>query len=34
VQAIATAHGGRATLDSALGRGTSVRIWLPVRTGS
>jgi signal transduction histidine kinase len=32
VQAIATAHGGRATLDSALGRGTSVRIWLPVRT--
>ena len=31
VQAIATAHGGWATLDSALGRGTSVRIWLPVR---
>jgi signal transduction histidine kinase len=32
VQAIATAHGGRATLDSVPGRGTSVRIWLPVRT--
>jgi signal transduction histidine kinase len=32
VQAIATAHGGRAMLDSAEGRGTSVRIWLPVRT--
>ncbi len=32
VQAIATAHGGRATLDSVEGRGTSVRIWLPVRT--
>ena len=32
VQAIATAHGGRAMLDSVEGRGTSVRIWLPVRT--
>ncbi len=32
VQAIAAAHGGWATLDSAEGRGTSVRIWLPVRT--
>jgi signal transduction histidine kinase len=32
VQAIATAHGGRATLESVVGRGTSVRIWLPVRT--
>jgi two-component system OmpR family sensor kinase len=32
VQAIAAAHGGRATLDSVEGRGTSVRIWLPVRT--
>jgi signal transduction histidine kinase len=31
VQAIATAHGGRAMLDSVEGRGTSVRIWLPVR---
>ncbi len=31
VQAIATAHGGRATLDSVEGRGTRVRVWLPVR---
>jgi two-component system, OmpR family, sensor kinase len=32
VQAIAAAHGGRATLESWPGRGTRVRIWLPVRT--
>jgi signal transduction histidine kinase len=31
VQAIAAAHGGRATLESWPGRGTRVRIWLPVR---
>jgi hypothetical protein len=31
VQAIATAHGGRATLESAEGIGTRVRVWLPVR---
>jgi signal transduction histidine kinase len=31
VQAIANAHGGRATLESAAGRGTRVRVWLPVR---
>jgi len=30
VQAIATAHGGRATLESWPGRGTRVRVWLPV----
>ncbi len=29
VQAIATAHGGQATLDSTPGRGTIVRVWLP-----
>ncbi|MHB1873875.1 MAG: sensor histidine kinase [Streptosporangiaceae bacterium] len=29
VQAIAAAHGGRATLESAPGRGTRVGIWLP-----
>lgn len=29
VQAIAAAHGGQATLESAPGRGTKVRIWLP-----
>jgi two-component system OmpR family sensor kinase len=29
VQAIATAHGGRATLESWQGHGTRVRIWLP-----
>ena len=34
VQAIAAAHGGRATLESWAGRGTRVRIWLPVRTSS
>ena len=34
VQAIAAAHGGRATLESWQGRGTRVRIWLPVRTPS
>jgi signal transduction histidine kinase len=32
VQAIALAHGGRATLESWPGRGTKVRVWLPVRT--
>jgi signal transduction histidine kinase len=31
VQAIANAHGGRATLESRLGQGTKVRVWLPVR---
>ena len=31
VQAIATAHGGRATLESRPGQGTKVRVWLPVR---
>jgi two-component system OmpR family sensor kinase len=32
VAAIASAHGGRATLESWPGRGTKVRVWLPVRT--
>ena len=32
VAAIARAHGGRATLESWPGRGTKVRVWLPVRT--
>lgn len=32
VQAIATAHGGQATLESWQGRGTRVRIWLPTRS--
>jgi two-component system OmpR family sensor kinase len=31
VQAIASAHGGRATLESRPGKGTKVRVWLPVR---
>jgi signal transduction histidine kinase len=31
VQAIATAHGGQATLESRPGHGTKVRVWLPVR---
>jgi len=31
VQAIANAHGGRATLESYPGEGTKVRVWLPVR---
>ena len=31
VQAIANAHGGRATLESQPGLGTKVRVWLPVR---
>ena len=31
VQAIATAHGGQATLESWPGHGTRVRIWLPAR---
>ena len=34
VQAIATAHGGHATLDSVQGRVTRVRVWLPVRVVS
>jgi two-component system OmpR family sensor kinase len=32
VQAIAIAHGGRATLESWQGHGTRVRIWLPARS--
>ena len=32
VQAIATAHGGHATLESWQGHGTRVRIWLPARS--
>jgi len=32
VQAIATAHGGLATLESWAGQGTRVRIWLPNRS--
>ena len=32
VQAIATAHGGQATLESWNGHGTRVRIWLPNRS--
>jgi signal transduction histidine kinase len=31
VQAIATAHGGQATLESWQGHGTRVRVWLPTR---
>jgi len=31
VQAIARAHGGEAAIDSAPGRGTRVRVWLPAR---
>ena len=31
VQAIANAHGGRATLESLPSQGTKVRVWLPVR---
>ena len=31
VQAIANAHGGRATLESWPGQGTKVRVWLRVR---
>jgi signal transduction histidine kinase len=34
VQAIARAHGGEAALESVPGRGTRVRIWLPVRTAA
>jgi signal transduction histidine kinase len=34
VQAIAQAHGGRATLESWPGHGTRVRIWLPARTAA
>lgn len=34
VQAIATAHGGQATLESWPGHGTRVRIWLPAATGA
>ena len=32
VQAIATAHGGQATLESWPGHGTRVRMWLPTRS--
>jgi two-component system OmpR family sensor kinase len=32
VQAIATAHGGHASLKSAPGAGTTVRVWIPERT--
>jgi two-component system OmpR family sensor kinase len=31
VEAIAAAHGGRARIESAAGRGTRVAVWLPVR---
>jgi signal transduction histidine kinase len=34
VQAIATAHGGYATLESWQGHGTRVRIWLPTRSAA
>lgn len=34
VQAIATAHGGQATLESWSGHGTRVRIWLPSRAST
>jgi signal transduction histidine kinase len=34
VQAIALAHGGQATLESWLGHGTRVRIWLPSRAAT
>jgi signal transduction histidine kinase len=34
VHAIANAHGGQATLESWLGHGTRVRIWLPTRAGT
>jgi two-component system OmpR family sensor kinase len=34
VQAIATAHGGQATLESWPGHGTRVRIWLPARAAA
>ena len=34
VQAIATAHGGQATLESWVGHGTRVRIWLPNRSAT
>jgi two-component system OmpR family sensor kinase len=34
VQAIATAHGGQATLESWTGHGTRVRIWLPNRASA
>jgi signal transduction histidine kinase len=34
VRAIATAHGGQATLESRPGKGTKVRVWLPVRVVS
>jgi len=32
VQAIAIAHGGKVTLESAPGHGTRIRVWLPART--
>jgi two-component system OmpR family sensor kinase len=31
VAAIATAHGGRADLSSAPDKGTTVRLWIPVK---
>jgi signal transduction histidine kinase len=31
VQAIATAHGGYADLNSARGTGTTVRLWIPLK---
>jgi len=33
VRRVVEAHGGDASLDSALGRGTVVRVWLPAGGG-